>query len=310
MRPHRSSPFRVVKSLNGAFGKRSFCWGDTGQFFVILVDFRGLRSKIPSFWGQNAISEISLISVKTTCFWQGTKRPFPKRPFRQPWTLTTPPPNKKSYPQFYIFIYGAISALIHSLQNHLLFWGLGFCRFFCVFVLASIFQTNGIFKPIFCADFWCADFCAHFCADCLVRRFLHPFLAQIFGAQIFAPIFAQTFRNFSSTFWRLKNRCSRVTQKCTENARKNPRRPNGPARGGPHSLSAFPSRQHVTQSPLGRHTQGEHVSVHRDIFGLKGVLAFAPRFFKNKNLQKMSSAKPQPQLFVPCPCFPWSCCKC
>ena len=41
--------------------------------------------------------------------------------------------------------------------------------------------------------------------------------------------------------------------------------------------------------------QGEHVSVHRDIFGPKGMLAFAPRFFKNRNLRKMSSAKPQPQ---------------
>ena len=65
--------------------------------------------------------------------------------------------------------------------------------------------------------------------------------------------------------------------------------------GAPHSLSAFSSRQHVTQPPLGRHTQGEHVSVHRDIFGLKCMLAFAPRFFKNKNPRKMSSAKPQPQ---------------
>ena len=64
--------------------------------------------------------------------------------------------------------------------------------------------------------------------------------------------------------------------------------------GAPHSLSAFSSRQHVTQPPLGRHTQGEHVSVHRDIFGLKYMLAFAPRFFKNKNPRKMSSAKPQP----------------
>ena len=37
------------------------------------------------------------------------------------------------------------------------------------------------------------------------------------------------------------------------------------------------------------------MSVHRDIFGPKGMLAFAPRFFKNKNLRKMSSAKPQPR---------------
>ena len=65
--------------------------------------------------------------------------------------------------------------------------------------------------------------------------------------------------------------------------------------GAPHSLSACSSRQYATQPPLGRHTQGEHVSVHRDIFGLNYMLAFAPRFFKNKNPRKMSSAKPQPQ---------------
>ena len=91
--------------------------------------------------------------------------------------------------------------------------------------------------------------------------------------------------DFSSTFWRFKNRCSRVTQKCTENLRKNLRknlqRPNGPARGGTPFHLRFLGGQHVTQSPLGRRTQGEHVRVYRDIFGLKGMLAFAPRFFKN-----------------------------
>ena len=180
-------------------------------------------------------------------------------------------------------------------------WGWWFCAslaqiFLCFFsgfhppdkrnVQAGFFvQIFGaqIFAPIFCADFLCADFLRPFLRRFLVSRFLRPFLRR-FSA------------DFSSRFWRLKNRCSRVTQKCAENAQKNLRRPNGPARGGtPHSLSAFSSRQHVTQSSLGRHTQGEHVSVHRDIFGLKGMLAFAPRFFKSRNLRKMSSAKPQPQ---------------
>ena len=59
------------------FGKRSFCWGDT-RHLVIFVDFQGPRSKIPCFCGQNAMSEFSPISVKTTCFRQGTKRPFSK----------------------------------------------------------------------------------------------------------------------------------------------------------------------------------------------------------------------------------------
>ena len=48
------------------------------------------------------------------------------------------------------------------------------------------------------------------------------------------------------------------------------------SRGCPmDSISAFLSRQHVTQSPLGRRTQGEHVTVHRGMH-----VAFAPRFFK------------------------------
>ena len=70
----------------------------------------------------------------------------------------------------------------------------------------------------FCADFWCADFwadfCAHFCADfccakcrSLVRRILRRF-SHRFSAEFF------------STFWRFKNRCSRVKQKCAENLRK------------------------------------------------------------------------------------------
>ena len=62
---------------NGAFGKRSFCWV-TPAIFVIFVDFRGSRSKISCFCWQNAISEFSPIFVKTTCFRQGTKRPFSK----------------------------------------------------------------------------------------------------------------------------------------------------------------------------------------------------------------------------------------
>ena len=67
--------FRVVKTVllaNGHFA------GVTPAIFVIFVDFRGPRSKIPRFCGQNATSEFSPIFVKTTCFRQGTKRPFSK----------------------------------------------------------------------------------------------------------------------------------------------------------------------------------------------------------------------------------------
>ena len=66
---------RVVKTVllaNGHFA------GVTPAIFVIFVDFRGPRSKIPCFSGQNAIYECSPIFVKTTCFRQGTKRPFSK----------------------------------------------------------------------------------------------------------------------------------------------------------------------------------------------------------------------------------------
>ena len=66
---------KVVKTVllaNGHFA------GVTPAIFVIFVDFRGLRSKIPCFGGQNAISEFSPIFVKTTCFRQETKRPFSK----------------------------------------------------------------------------------------------------------------------------------------------------------------------------------------------------------------------------------------
>ena len=147
---------------------------------------------------------------------------------------------------------------------------------FCLFFSGFHLPENGMFKPVFLCRFWCTDFCAdfctHFCADFWCADFCADFL-QIF------------LRRFGV----LKNRCSRVTQKCVENLRKNLRRPNGPARGGaPHSISAFSSRQHVTQSPPGPRTQGEHVSVHHGIFGPKGMLRFAPRFFKNKNLRKIA----------------------
>ena len=51
----------------------------------------------------------------------------------------------------------------------------------------------------------------------------------------------------------------------------------------PYSISAFSSRQHVTQSPPGgARTQGEHVSVHRSISGPKGILALLQDLFKIK----------------------------
>ena len=100
--PHAPAPslVRVVKTVllaNGHFA------GVTPAIFVIFVDFRRPRSKVPCFCGQNAISEFSPIFVKTTGFRWGQNDRFPKRPFRQPWTwgflIGSCPPQHASQPQ-------------------------------------------------------------------------------------------------------------------------------------------------------------------------------------------------------------------
>ena len=78
-----SLDIRVVKTVplaNGHFA------GATPAVFVIFVDFRGPRSKIPCC-GQNGISEFCQFSSKPPVFGREQndrfpKRPFPKRPFR------------------------------------------------------------------------------------------------------------------------------------------------------------------------------------------------------------------------------------
>ena len=167
--------------------------------------------------------------------------------------------------------------------------------FFCLFFLASIFQKT----------------------ECSNRFFVQIFGAQIF-AQIFAPIFAQIFgvqifcADFFSDFWcadfcadfradfpQIFLRRFGALKIGVPESRKNAQKicgkicgvPMALPGGVPHSISAFSSRQHVTQSPPGPRTQGEHVSAHRGIFGPKGMLGFAPRFFKNKNLRKIRSGK-------------------
>ena len=62
---------------NGAFGKRSFCSGDT-RHFRHFRRFPGLRSKNPLFLWMECTIRISPIFVKTTCFRQGKKTPFSK----------------------------------------------------------------------------------------------------------------------------------------------------------------------------------------------------------------------------------------
>ena len=73
--------FRVVKTVllaNGHFA------GVTPAIFVIFVDFRGPRSKIPCFCGQNAFRIFAKYSSKPPVFGRGQNGRFPKRPFRQP----------------------------------------------------------------------------------------------------------------------------------------------------------------------------------------------------------------------------------
>ena len=117
--------------------------------------------------------------------------------------------------------------------------------FFFFFCLLSSRQTecsNWFFAQIFGAQIFPPIFAPIFGAQIFA-----PIFAQTFGAQIFAPIFAQIFHRFFFDVWRLNNRCSRVTQKRAENARKNARRPNGPAQGGhpiPSPLSQADSTSH------------------------------------------------------------------
>ena len=96
---------RVVKTVLSA--NRHFA-GVTPAIFVIFVDFRGLRSKTPCFCGQNAISEFSPIFVKTTCFRQGTKRPFSKT------TVSTtlkkrPQLGPRNFPAFFFCLFSPLS---------------------------------------------------------------------------------------------------------------------------------------------------------------------------------------------------------
>ena len=169
--------------------------------------------------------------------------------------------------------------MIFSLQQ--ICWGWGFAQIWRSFFPYS---RGGILKPVFCAEFWCADFAQIFA----------PIFAQIFGAQIFAQIFgAQIFAQiFLRRFGALKIGVPESRKKMHRKSAEKSATSQWPCQGGvAHSISAFSSRQHVTQSPPGPRTQGEHVSVHRGIFGPKGMLGFAPRFFKHKNLRKIRSAK-------------------
>ena len=62
---------------NGVFGKRSFCWGDT-RHFRHFRRFPGSEEQNPLFlWAECNIG-IFPFFVKTTCFRQGSKRPFSK----------------------------------------------------------------------------------------------------------------------------------------------------------------------------------------------------------------------------------------
>ena len=112
-----------------------------------------------------------------------------------------------------------------------IYWGWGFAQVWRRFLFVFFLFFSGFHLP----DKWNVQtafgrfLVRSFLCPFLVRRFLRPFL-HTFLVRRFLRRFSA---DFSSTFWRsMKNKCSRVTQKCTENLRKNLRRPKGPARRG------------------------------------------------------------------------------
>ena len=118
------------------------------------------------------------------------------------------------------------------------FWGWGFAQIWRFFGGGGFhLPENGMFKPVFCADFWCADFCADFCAH---------LYADFWCADLCA--------DFRADFGALK---IGVPESC-KNAQKICGKicgvPMAMPRGVAHSVSAFSSRQHVAQSPPGRPT--------------------------------------------------------
>ena len=131
---------------------------------------------------------------------------------------------------------------------------------------AQIFGAQIFGAQIFCADFWCADFCADFRAD----------FPQIF------------LRRFGALKLGVPESCKNAQESAEKSAASQ-----WPWQGGggvypiPSLLSRADSTSHNRRQGHVLRTQGEHVSVHRGIFGpLKGMLGVAPRFFKNENLRK------------------------
>ena len=128
------------------------------------------------------------------------------------------------------------------------FVGAGVLRKFGAEVLGFFFWLPSS-RQTECSNrfFFCADFAPIF-GQIFGAQIFAPIFAQIFGAQTFAQIFTLIFCRFFFDILAPENRCSRVTQKCAENLRKNLRRPNGPARGGgvplPSPLSRADSTSH------------------------------------------------------------------
>ena len=120
-------------------------------------------------------------------------------------------------------------------------------RFLRCFLLAFIFQRDGIFTPVFDTIFALIVVCRfmrrvlrRFIAQISVRRFLRRFLVLNQCADVFTEFCADFSADFSQEFWCFKNRCFRVTQKCAQNLRKNLRRPNGLSWGGVPTPSLLP----------------------------------------------------------------------
>ena len=139
--------------------------------------------------------------------------------------------------------------------NEIELWGWGFAQFWRRCFFEFYFLRSGFHLP----EKWKVQtgFRKDFCAQILAQIFA-PIFAQIFGAQILRRFLRRFSADLSLTFWRLKKigfpESRKDAQKICSVATALLGRVH-------HSISAFLSRQLVTQSPLGPHTQGEqHVS--------------------------------------------------
>ena len=145
-----------------------------------------------------------------------------------------PPQDRK----FYFYCRLAVSEQERAFFPLSKFWGWGFAQIWCRCFLYFFWLPSSRKRNVqtgFLRRFLVRRFLRPFLRRFLVRRFLRRFLCRFLVRRFLRRFSA----DFSSTFWRFKNRCSRVTQKCAENPWKNLRRPNGPPGVGKPLTSTF-----------------------------------------------------------------------